>query len=246
MCWRSTSFPGWKRGSGGLLDLLAGLRLLGSPELRRIRERLRAEGRDDLAGRLLLDEGPGSVPRPPVPAGAVSRPGRAELLRLARTGGPEQIRRALTRLTEEHTQEHGGRSQDPDPGLEELIGELLHHPRPKVRLHAHRTSRALLDRPSHLLNTAALLEDPQPDIRRMAIRTLCHARWEPAVPALVALLDHAHPPVRKEAADGLLLMGTAAVPALRHAAGQARPDRRSRYAGVLERLTGSGEGPSVP
>ncbi|WP_329422358.1 HEAT repeat domain-containing protein [Streptomyces sp. NBC_01693] len=238
--------PRLEAGAWGLLDLLAGLRLLGSPELRRIRERLRAEGRDDLAGRLLLDEGPGSVPRPPAPAGTVRRPGRAELLRLARTGGPEQIRRALTRLTEEHTQEHGGRSQDPGPGLEELIGELLHHPRPKVRLHAHRTSRALLDRPSHLLNTAALLEDPQPDIRRMAIRTLCHARWEPAVPALVALLDHAHPPVRKEAADGLLLMGAVAVPALRHAAGQARPDRRSRYTGVLERLTGSGEGPSVP
>lgn len=238
--------PRLEAGTWGLLDLLAGLRLLGSPELRRIRERLRAEGRDDLAGRLLLDEGPGSVPRPPAPAGTVRRPGRAELLRLARTGGPEQIRRALTRLTEEHAQEHGGRSQDPDPGLEELVGELLQHPRPKVRLHAHRTSRALLDRPSHLLNTAALLEDPQPDIRRMAIRTLCHARWEPAVPALVALLDHAHPPVRKEAADGLLLMGAVAVPALRHAAGQARPDRRSRYTDVLERLTGSGEGPSVP
>ncbi|MFE9363328.1 HEAT repeat domain-containing protein [Streptomyces sp. NPDC006978] len=115
-----------------------------------------------------------------------------------------------------------------------------------MRLHAHRTSRALLDRPSHLLNTAALLEDPQPDIRRMAIRTLCHARWEPAVSALVALLDHTHPPVRNEAADGLLLMGAVAGPPLRHAAGQARPDRRSRYTDVLERLTGSGEGPSVP
>ncbi|MFE4214335.1 HEAT repeat domain-containing protein [Streptomyces sp. NPDC056844] len=238
--------PRLEAGAWGLLDLLAGLRLLGSPELRRIRERLRAEGRDDLAGRLLLDEGPGSVPRPPAPAVAVRRPGRAELLRLARTGGPEQIRRALTRLTEEHTQEHGGRSQDRDPGLEGLIGELLHHPRPKVRLHAHRTSRALLDRPSHLLNTAVLLDDPQPDIRRMAIRTLCRAGWEPAVPALVALLDHTHPPVREEAAEGLLLMGPVAVPALRHAAGQARPDRRHRYTGVLERLTGSGEGPSVP
>ncbi|MGP3750695.1 HEAT repeat domain-containing protein [Streptomyces sp. IBSNAI001] len=237
--------PRLEAGAWGLLDLLAGLRLLGSPELRGIRERLRAEGRDDLAERLLLDEGPGSVPRPPAPAGAVRRPGRAELLRLARTGGPEQIRRALTRLTEEHTQERGGRSPDRDPGLEELVGELLHHPRPKVRLHAHRTSRALLDRPSHLLNTAALLDDPQPDIRRMAIRTLCHAGWEPAVPALVALLDHTHPPVRKEAAEGLLLMGPVAVPALRHAAGQARPDRRSRYTDVLDRLTGSGEGPSV-
>ncbi|MFJ8857696.1 HEAT repeat domain-containing protein [Streptomyces sp. NPDC102451] len=234
--------PRIEAGARGFLDLLAGRRLLGSPEMKRIRERLRAEGRDDLAERLLLDEGPGSVPRTPAPAPAARRPARAELLRLARTGGPEQIRRALARLAEEH----GGREPDRDPGLREVIGELLHHPRPKVRLHAHRTSRAMLDRPAHLLHTATLLDDPQPDIRRMAIRTLCRAGWEPAVPALVALLDHTHPAVRREAAEGLLLMGGAAVPALRHAAGQARPDRRSRYTGVLERLTGSDDGPPPP
>ncbi|MEV8228524.1 HEAT repeat domain-containing protein [Streptomyces sp. NPDC079167] len=231
--------PRIEAGAWGLLDLLAGRPLLGSPDRTRVRERLCAEGRDDLAERLLLDEGP--APATTAPAGAVRRPGRAELLRLARTGGPEQIRRALTRLAEEHT----GRAPDPDPALEEVIGELLTHPRPKVRLHAHRISRTMLDRPAHLLHTAVLLDDPQPDVRRMAIRTLCHAAWEPAVPALVALLGHTHPAVRQEAADGLLLMGGAAVPALRHAAGQARPDRRSLYTDVLDRLTGSGDAPPL-
>ncbi|MFJ8976804.1 HEAT repeat domain-containing protein [Streptomyces sp. NPDC102282] len=230
--------PRLEAGAWGLLDLLAGRPLLASPELTRIRERLRAEGRDDLAAALLLDEGPDSAPRTEAPAVTAGRPGRAELLRLARTGGPEQIRRALSRLVEDH----GGRAPDRDPALREVIGELLTHPRPKVRLHAHRTSRTMLDRPAHLLHTAALLDDPQPDISRMAIRTLSRAAWEPAVPALVALLDHTRPTVRAEAAEGLLRMGGAAIPALRHATGHARPDRRSRYADVLDRLTGPDQG----
>ncbi|WP_203184643.1 HEAT repeat domain-containing protein [Streptomyces pratensis] len=240
-------------GAWGFLDLLSGLRLLASPEMTRMRERLRAEGRDDLADQLVLDEGPGQAPDAPAcagaddrpastsratgPGGSDHRPGRAELLRLARTGGPEQIRRVLSRLAEEH----GGRAPDPDPGLREVIGELLVHPRPAVRLRAHRTARTMLDRPAHLLHTAVLLDDPQPDIRRMAIRMLCHAGWEPAVPALVGLLDDTSPAVRAEAAEGLIRMGGAAVPALRHAVGRARPDRRSRYTGLLERLTGSGD-----
>ena len=235
--------PRIEAGAWGFLDLLAGLRLLGSPDMTWIRKRLRAEGRDDLAASLLLDEGPSpAAPRTTAHVAAVHRPGRPELLRLARTGGPEQIRRALTRLVEEH----GGRTADRDPVLKEVLGELLTHPRPKVRLLAHRTSRSLLDRSAHLHHTEALLDDPQPDIRRMAIRTLCRAGWEPAVPAMVALLDHTHPAVRREAAKGLLLMGSSVVPALRRAVGHARPDRRARYTGVLERLTGAEEGPPPP
>ncbi|WP_141747184.1 HEAT repeat domain-containing protein [Streptomyces agglomeratus] len=241
-------------GASGFLDLLAGRPLLSTPALVRVRRRLRAEGRDDLAGELLLVGGPlrgadaerhdaAAVAelreRATSPRSASPRPSRAELraelLDLARTGSPEGIRRALTRLAEEHP----GPDPDEDPELRAVIGTLLKDPRPGVRLHAHRTSRAMLDRTAYLHHTAVLLDDPQPDVARMAIRTLCHAHWEPAVPAVVGLLQHAHPVVRRAAGEGLALMPGPAATALRRAAGHARPDRRRLYEDVLQRIVTS-------
>lgn len=241
-------------GAWGFLDLLAGRPLLRTPALTRTCRRLRAEGRADLAGRLLLVGGPLRGPDAgrrdaaalaalrdrggAVPAERGRRPARGELLDLARSGTPEQICRALTELAEAHT----GPRPDRDPHLVQLLGALLTHPRPKVRLRAHRTSRAMLGRTPHLRHTALLLDDPRPDVVRMAIRTLCRAGWEPAIPAVTGLLGHAHAVVRETAAEGLVELGGAAVPALRHAAARARPDRRSRYTDVLERI-GAGEHP---
>ncbi|MFI6693312.1 HEAT repeat domain-containing protein [Streptomyces sp. NPDC050433] len=236
-------------GAWGFLDLLAGRTLLRTPALTEICRRLRAEGRDRVPGSLLLVDGPLRDPaaerqhttarsRLTERAGEPAGPSRQELLDLARTGGPDRIRRALTRLTEERS---GAKGPVADPELRSLIGELLHHPRPRVRLHAHRTSRALFDRATYLHHTSTLLSDPQPDVVRSAVRTLSHAGWEPAVPAIVALLDHSHQAVRGAAADGLLHMGRAAVPALRHAADHARPDRRSVYTSVFERITATEE-----
>ncbi|MGI5447879.1 HEAT repeat domain-containing protein [Streptomyces sp. CA-243310] len=233
-------------GARGPVDLIAGRAMLRTAALTRACRRLRAEGHDELADRILLVDGPlrgpAAVSRDatalaslrdragtPTPR-AVHRPARLELSDAARTGTPERIRRALTRLAEEH------RGPDPDLAVRELIGGLLHHATPGVRLHAHRTSRAVLDRPSHLRHTLVLLHDPQPDVVRMAIRSLSRAAWEPAIPALVGLLVHARPVVRRTAADGLARLGAPAVPALRRAAAHARPDRRARYAEVLGRI----------
>ncbi|MGW1842487.1 HEAT repeat domain-containing protein [Streptomyces sp. NPDC001966] len=245
-------------GAWGFLDLLVGRPLLRTPALTRTRRRLRTEGRDDLAGRLLLVEGPLRGPDAEredaaalaalrdrgtaVPAGAGRRPTRQELLDLAATGSPEQICRALTELAGTHT----GPEPDPDRRLVGLLGELLTHPRSKVRLRAHRTSRTMLGRPAHLRHTELLLDDPRPDVVRMAIRTLCRAGWEPALPAVTALLGHPHAVVRATAAEALAELGGAAVPALRKAAAHARPDRRSRYTDVLDRIrAGEERGPSA-
>lgn len=235
-------------GAWGFLDLLVGRPLLRTPALTETCRRLRAEGRDDLADGLLLVDGPLRSPDtarqdaaalaelrdrgPAASTASVQPPSRQELLDLARTGDPARIRRALTRLSEEHT----GPDADQDPALRELIGTLLHHPKPKVRLHAHRTSRAMLDRRTHLQHTSVLLDDPQPDLVRTAIRTLCHAAWVPAIPEVTGLLEHPHPVVRRAAAEGLVILGTPAIPALKHAAVHARPDKRPVYAEILDRL----------
>jgi hypothetical protein len=235
---------------------------LRTPALTRTCLRLRAEGRDDLADRLLLVEGP---LRPPASdrqeevasaafrahtaaasststaSKAGSPPTREELFQLARTGDPVQIGQALTRLCEEDggpiAHRGHGPASDEDPGLRELIGELLLHPRPGVRLRAHRASRAVLDRQTYLHHTSILLRDSEPSVVRTAIRTLCHACWTPAIPAVTNLLEHSHPAVRKAAAQGLVDMGARAVPALRHSAVRARPDKRNLYTDVLTRIT---------
>ncbi|KAB2346989.1 HEAT repeat domain-containing protein [Actinomadura rudentiformis] len=225
-------------GAWGFLDLISGRTLTRSPILTRTVQRLRGEGRDDLAGHLVLVDGPLRVPgaaredeaalsslrerRPPAP-----EPSRADLFQQAREGNPAEVRRALTRLAERHTT---------DPDLQELLAKLIAHPETRVRLHAHRVSRAVLDRPAYLEQTARLLSDPQPNVVRSAIKTLSHAAWEPAIPGLIALLSHKRPPVRSAAAEGLVAIGEPAVPALKHAAGRARPDRRARYTDVLDAI----------
>ncbi|MEJ8645996.1 HEAT repeat domain-containing protein [Streptomyces sp. MS1.HAVA.3] len=114
-------------GAWGFLDLLVGQSLLRTPALQQTCRRLRGEGRDDLADRLLLADGPLRRPdsvrqdaaamaalrdrAPAAPTGASQPPSRQELLDLARSGDPVRIRRALTRLAEGH----GGPDPDRDP-----------------------------------------------------------------------------------------------------------------------------------
>ncbi|MEU4233958.1 HEAT repeat domain-containing protein [Nonomuraea sp. NPDC026600] len=248
-------------GAWGLFDLISGVALLATPSLVRARRRLREEGHDDLADRILLAEGPLRPPhaaqqdvaalsalrsrtRVPRAAAREQQPPRAELLRLARTGGPEQIRRALTLLAERYDdapaplrRHDADQSADRDPELKELLTESLGHPEARVRLHAHRISRKVMNHVDYLEQTSLLLADRQPDIVRSAVKTLCHAAWQPAIPALVDLLTHAHPAVQKATSNGLVLLGAPTIPALRHAAGKARPDKRHLYTTVLEKIT---------
>jgi hypothetical protein len=248
-------------GAWGLFDLISGVALLRTPTLVRALRRLREEGRDDLAGKIVLAEGPLRPPhaaqqdsaalsalrsrtRVPQAAAREQQPPRAELLHLARTGGPEQIRRALTLLAERYDdaparprRHEADQPADRDPELKELLTESLGHPEARVRLHAHRLSRKLMNHGDYLEQTSLLLDDRQPDIVRSAVKTLCHAAWKPAIPALVDLLTHSHPAVQKATSDGLVLLGAPTIPALRHAAGKARPDKRHVYLTVLNKIT---------
>ncbi|WP_437900989.1 HEAT repeat domain-containing protein [Sorangium sp. So ce124] len=235
-----------RQGGWGYLDLIAGERLLRTPELEAVAERLRAEGRADLAGRLSLDDGPlrppgggraaedaralealRARPEPRAPEASDRGPPRHELVRLARAGDAEQARRALSAL-----------AGAPDGELAALLVELLGDRRPRVRLHAHRLLRDAVDRAAYLRATCALLSDPLPDVVRSAIRILCFAPWPPALPAIVGLLLHPHAVVRRAAAEGLGHVGAPAIPALKDALGRARPDRRDVYAEVMRRIEG--------
>lgn len=228
-------------GARGLLDLVAGRRLTRTAALDRVRRRLLDEGRDDLADRLVLVDGPlrspGAARRDAAALAAMreheppasGEPPAALLFRQARGGGAKEVRRALALLADRRAE-----------GLEDLLAELIVHRETKVRLHAHRVARRVLSRAAYLDQTVRLLGDPEPDVVRSAVRTLSHAAWTPAIPGLVGLLGHPRAQVRRAAADGLVRFGAAAVPALRHAAGRARPDRRSRYTGPLDEINGSG------
>ncbi|TDC58386.1 HEAT repeat domain-containing protein [Actinomadura sp. KC345] len=229
-------------GAWGVLDLLARRPLLRTPELDRVLRRLHDEGRDDLARMLVLETGTLREPGGAVQdedtlkslrehrTGVPGEPSRAELFQRARDGGPKQVGRALARLAERHEEARA----EPDPELAGLLAELIAHRETKVRLHAHRVSRRVLSRAGHLEQTTRLLGDPEPDVVRAAIRTLGHAAWEPAIPGLIDLLAHPRGPVREAAEAALVMIGAPAVPALRHAEGRARPDRRHRYTAVLE------------
>jgi HEAT repeat protein len=131
-------------------------------------------------------------------------------------------------------------ARDPDSRVVALLHDRLGDAQPRVRLHAHRLLRGCETREAYLEATMRLLADPIDDVRRTAIRTVGHARFAPAVPALVALLTDRSPTVRRAAAEALVALGDASRGALRHALAGARPDRRGVYAQVLERL-GTGD-----
>ena len=178
---------------------------------------------------------PAALLERPVRPAAARPPTRQDLLDRARDGDAGQIRVALASLAES--------SGDGDTDVAELLEHLLRHPEPKVRLHAHRVSRQLLDRPAYLRHSEILLADPQPDIVRAAVRAVSGAAWTPAIGAVVGLLLHPDPTVRRTAEAGLARFGQAAVPAVTKAAGRARPDRRAVYTTVLAVLAAAAEPP---
>lgn len=163
----------------------------------------------------------------PVPALAPALP-RGELLALARATdrqSAEPVRAALSAL-----------SQHPDPELVAVLIQQLDHKSPRVRLHAHRLLRGCVDRQQYLELTCRLLEEKDLDIRRLAIRTLSHGRYAPALRALVALLGDSHPLIRTAAAQGVRLFGNQALPTLQGAQRKQRPDRRAEYAAVIAQI----------
>lgn len=119
------------------------------------------------------------------------------------------------------------------PGLERLVED----PRPPVRSAALRALRAVAPRPVALAAAArALAMETRADVVLSLMKSLGHARHEPALPALLERLEHRDPRLHEGARQALLGWGPAVVPALRRAARHARPDRRPTYAALIADL----------
>jgi hypothetical protein len=225
-------------------------RLPPSPELEAAIEYARREGRDWLVERWRdLESRPPSRPaereargafasavaemrtRSPAAVAGPPAPTREELLRDATSGNIDAARRALTVL-----------AREPNPTIVAMLHDRLGHAHPRMRLHAHRLLRGCETREAYLEATMRLLADPIDDVRRTAIRTVGFGRFAPAVPPLVELLADRSPVVRRAAEEALVYLGEVSRGALRHAVAGARPDRRSVYQRILDRLDSAAPG----
>ncbi|MBI5532518.1 MAG: hypothetical protein HY898_07375 [Deltaproteobacteria bacterium] len=131
---------------------------------------------------------------------------------------PERVRRAMSKLAEAQ-----------EEGWSDLLLQLVGDRRPRVRIHALRLARKTLDRASYLRAARSYLGDPIPDLRRSAVRILCHGQDESAIEDVVLLLEDPIAWVRSEVLEGLKRFGARAVPIIERACHKARPDIARRF-----------------
>lgn len=150
-----------------------------------------------------------------------------ELLALAETKG---VAKGLAVRAVHALVEHGERGVAP-------LSRLCIDPRPPVRSAALRALRRVASREQTLEATArALAMETRRDVIVQLVKSLGHARHEPALPALLEHLHHGDVQVRQGAHAAIRAWGHEAVPALRRAARRARPDRRSAYEALIAEL----------
>ncbi len=109
--------------------------------------------------------------------------------------------------------------------------------RGSVRSAALRLLRQHGDRERSLRATlAALAVETRKDVIVRLMRSLAHARYQPALPSLLSLLMSRDPLTRKGARAALLVWGPSGIRDIERARRRARPDRRPAIDAVLEEL----------
>ena len=125
---------------------------------------------------------------------------------------------------------HGDRSVDP---LERLTRDR----RPAVRSAALRALRVVASRERTLEATAKVLElETRRDVALGLMASLGHGRHEPSLPSLLERLVDRDGKIRQGAHAALRAWGRDVIPALRHAAARARPDRRRQFEALIAEL----------
>jgi hypothetical protein len=150
---------------------------------------------------------------------------REETFALARGKDEEAARKALTEL-----------SSKVDESFIELLVSLIDSPSTRVKLHAYRLLRSCASKEIYVEASQRLLHDPLIDVQRSAIRTVMFGRYLPAIPAVMNLLTHPHQAIQLAAQEGLLFNSEAALPALKKAMKDARPDKREPFQRLIKKL----------
>lgn len=109
--------------------------------------------------------------------------------------------------------------------------------RTKIRSAALRALRTVASREQTLeASLEALRMETRRDIVLRLMSSLGHARFEPALPALLDRLTQSDYRVRQGAHAALRAWGAGAIPAIHHASRKARPDRRPAYLALVADL----------
>jgi len=133
--------------------------------------------------------------------------------------------RAVHALTE-----HRDRSVEP-------LDRLTRDRRPAIRSAALRALRVVASRERTLEATAKALElETRRDVALGLMASLGHGRHEPTLPSLLERLTDRDYRIRQGAHAALRAWGREVIPALRHAAKRARPDRRRQFEAVIQEL----------
>ena len=141
-------------------------------------------------------------------------------------------------------------SRDPDTAIPALKAVLAHqarraeaaikkalsHPCSRVRFFALRQVKNQLSKSDYFELSSQMLYDPQPSMRKRAIKTLSHGRYQPAVPKIVDLLWDRKRKVDRAAREALVRYGELALPLLKKRAAQVRPDRRRVVCEVISEI----------
>ena len=119
----------------------------------------------------------------------------------------------------------------------EPLARLTRDRRPAVRSAALRALRVVASRERTLEATAAALElETRRDVALGLMASLGHGRYAPSLPSLLErLVDRDHR-IRQGAHAALRAWGRDVIPALRHAAKRARPDRRAPFEALIAEL----------
>ncbi len=124
----------------------------------------------------------------------------------------------------------------PHTGKQLLIGLLSENKKSNLDTLCLRLLKRTISKAEYLEICHQLLASNKEKLFVSLIRTLSFAKYKPAITDLVKLVFHKKETISKTAYKGILTIGVAAVPVLTKEMNKARPDKRSTFSDLLDRI----------